>query len=61
LRDCAIGRARGDRVVFRPQQVTAVKAVVCELPIRFGLPLSRSSRLERHQSVIELTVGEASA
>jgi DDE superfamily endonuclease len=61
LRDCAIGRARVDRVVFPPEQVAAVKAVACELPIRYGLPLSRFSRTELHQLVIELAVSEASA
>ena len=61
LRDCAIGRARVDRVVFPPEQVAAVKAVACELPIRYGLPLSRFSRTELHRLVIELAVSEASA
>ena len=31
------------RGVFPPEQVAAVKAVACELPIRYGLPLSRFS------------------
>jgi hypothetical protein len=61
LRGCAIGRARVDRVVFPPEQVAAVKAVACELPIRYGLPLSRFSRIELHRLVIELAVSEASA
>ena len=34
-------RARVARVVFPPEQVAAVKAVACELPVRYGLPLSR--------------------
>ena len=61
LRDCAIDRALVDRVVFPPEQVAAVKAVACELPIRYGLPLSRFSRTELHRLVIELAVSEASA
>ena len=62
LRDCAIGRARVDRVVFPTRSRSpAVKAVACELPIRYGLPLSRFSRTELHQLVIELAVSEASA
>jgi hypothetical protein len=61
LRDCAIGRARVDRVVFPPDQVAAVKAVACELPIRYGLPLSRFSRTEPRRLVIELAVADASA
>lgn len=61
MRDCAIGRVRVVRVVFPPEQVAAVKAVACELPIRYGLPLSRFSRAELHQLVIELAVSEASA
>ena len=61
LRGCAIDRARVDRVVFPPEQVAAVKAVACELPIRYGLPLSRFSRTELHRLVIELAVSDASA
>jgi hypothetical protein len=61
LRDCAIDRALVDRGVFPPEQVAAVKAVACELPIRYGLPLSRFSRTELHRLVIELAVSEASA
>jgi DDE superfamily endonuclease len=38
-----------------------VKAVACELPIRYGLPLSRFSRAELHRLVIELAVSQASA
>jgi hypothetical protein len=38
-----------------------VQAVACELPIRYGLPLSRFSRTELHRLVIELAVSEASA
>ena len=55
-RGCAI-----DRVVFPPERVAAVKAVACELPIRYGLPLSRFSRTELHRLVIELAVTGASA
>ncbi len=56
-----IGRALVDRVVFPPEQVAAVKAVACELPIRYGLPLSRFSRTELHRLVIELALSDASA
>ena len=38
-----------------------MQAVACELPIRYGLPLSRFSRAELHRLVIELSVSEASA
>ena len=38
-----ISRGRAARGVFPPEQVAAVKAVACELPIRYGLPLSRFS------------------
>ena len=38
-----------------------MKAVACELPVRYGLPLSRFSRTELHRLVIELSVCEASA
>ena len=56
-----ISRGRAARVVFPPEQVAAVKAVACELPIRYGLPLSRFSRTELHRLVIELAVSDASA
>jgi hypothetical protein len=61
LRDCAIGRARVDRVVLPPEQIAPVKAAACEMPIRFGLPPSRFSGAELHRLVIELAVNEASA
>ena len=38
-----------------------MKAVACELPVRYGLPLSRFSRTELYRLVIELAVCEASA
>jgi DDE superfamily endonuclease len=38
-----------------------VKAVACELPVRYGLPLSRFSRTELHRLVIQLAVCDASA
>ena len=60
-KDCVIDRAPVDRVVFPPEQVAAVNAVACELAIRFGLPLSRFSRIELHRLVIELAVTGASA
>jgi hypothetical protein len=56
-----ISRGRAARVVFPPEQVAAVKAVACELPIRYGLPLSRFSRTELHRLVLELAVSDASA
>ena len=49
-------RARVARVVFPPEQVAAVKAVACELPVRYGLPLGRFSRTELYRLVIELAV-----
>lgn len=61
LRGSRTGRARVARAVFPPQQVAAVKAVACELPVRYGLPLSRFSRTELYRLVIELAVCEASA
>ena len=39
---------------FPPEQVAAVKAAACEMPIRYGLPLSRFSGAELHRLVIEL-------
>jgi hypothetical protein len=53
--------ARVARAVFPPEQVAAVKAVACELPVRYGLPLGRFSRTELYRLVIELAVTEASA
>ena len=46
---------------FPPEQVAAVKAVACELPVRYGLPLGRFSRTELYRLVIELAVTDASA
>lgn len=37
-----------------------MQAVACELPIRYGLPLSRFSRVELHRLVLELAVSDAS-
>ena len=37
------GRAAGDRRAFPPSVIVDVKALACELPKRFGLPLSRWS------------------
>ncbi len=53
--------ARVARAVSPPEQVAAVKAVACELPVRYGLPLGRFSRAELYRLVIELAVTEASA
>ena len=53
--------ARVALVVYPPEQVAAVKAVACELPIRYGLPLSRFCRTELHRLVIELAISDASA
>jgi DDE superfamily endonuclease len=61
LRVSRTSRGQAARGVFPPEQVAAVKAVACELPIRYGLPLSRFSRTELHRLVIELAVCEASA
>jgi hypothetical protein len=38
-----------------------VQAVACELPIRYGVALSRFSRTELHRLVLELAVTGASA
>jgi hypothetical protein len=61
LKDCAISRGRVGRVVFPPQQVAEVKAIACELPLSYELPLSRFSRVELHRLVVERGVTEASA
>jgi hypothetical protein len=41
--------------------VAQVKAVACELPSEFGVPISRFSRAELHRLVIERGVTDASA
>jgi hypothetical protein len=41
--------------------VAAVKALACELPATYGLPLGRFSRSELHRLVVERGVTEASA
>jgi hypothetical protein len=53
--------ARVARAVFPPQQVAEVKATACELPLAYGLPLSRFSRVELHRLVVERGVTDASA
>jgi hypothetical protein len=58
---CEISRARAARAVFPPEQVAQVKAIACELPASHGLALSRFSRAEIHQLVLERGVCEASA
>ncbi|HMH47257.1 MAG TPA: hypothetical protein VK538_06020, partial [Solirubrobacteraceae bacterium] len=55
-----IERARVVRVVFPPEEVAQVKAIACELPRQFGVPLSRFSRSEIHRFVIERAVSDAS-
>lgn len=45
-------RAAGDRRAFPPSVIVEVKALACELPKRFGLPLSRWSFSELRQEVI---------
>ena len=60
-RVCGTGHARGARVVFPPEEVAQVKAVACELPRQFGIPLSRFSRSEIHRFVVERAVSDASA
>src|SRR5215211_5284101 len=60
-RGSRIVRALADRAVFPPEEVTAVKAVACELPHSEGVPLSRFSRTELHRLVIERALTEASA
>jgi hypothetical protein len=56
-----IASAPAARVVFPPEQVAEVKALVCELPKTHGLPLSRFSRSELHRLVVERGVSDASA
>jgi hypothetical protein len=56
-----IKRGRVGRVVFPPEQVAEVKAIACELPRTYQLPLSRFSRVELHRLVIERGVTAASA
>lgn len=56
-----IGSARAARAVFPPEQIAEVKALACELPKTYGLPLGRFSRTELHRLVIERGVSEASA
>lgn len=50
---CEISRARAARAVVPPEQVAQVKAIACELPALHGLPLSRCSRAEVHELVLE--------
>src|SRR5690349_8575234 len=45
-------RAAGDRRAFPPSVIVEVKALACELPKRFGLPLARWSFSELRQEVI---------
>ena len=61
LKGSRTSRARVARAVSPPEQVAAVKAVACELPARYGLPLGRFSRTELYRLVIELAVTDASA
>jgi hypothetical protein len=56
-----ISRARVARAVFPPEQIAEVKALACELPATYGLPLGRFSRLELHRLVVERGLSEASA
>jgi hypothetical protein len=60
-RDSRTGRARVARAVFPPEQVAEVKAVACELPATFGLPLSKFTRTELHRLVVERGITDASA
>jgi len=52
---------RAGRVVSPPEQVAEVKAIACELPAQFGLPLGRFTRTELHRLVVERGVTDASA
>jgi hypothetical protein len=56
-----IASARAARAVFPPEQVAELKALACELPATYGLPLSRFSRTELHRLVVERGLSEASA
>jgi transposase len=46
---------------FPPTEIAAVEAVARELPLPYGLPLSRFARVELHRLVVELAVSDASA
>ena len=47
------GHARVDRAFFPPELVCEVKALACHLPWEYGLPLSRFSRTDLQQLVVE--------
>jgi hypothetical protein len=62
----AAGRARGSRArgppaPFSPRRGLELKALACELPATYGLPLGRFSRTELHRLVVERGLSEASA
>jgi hypothetical protein len=56
-----INRGRVGRGAFPPQEVAQVKAIACELPRAHGVALSRFSRAELHQFVVEQAISQASA
>lgn len=47
-----INQGPGDRAVFPPKVIVAVKAIACELPSRRGLPFSRFSHKDVAQEAI---------
>jgi hypothetical protein len=47
-----INQGPGDRAVFPPKVVVAVKAIACELPSQRGLPFSRFSHNDIAQEAI---------
>jgi hypothetical protein len=53
--------ARAARAASPPEQVAEVKAIACELPKKWGVPLSRFSRSELHRFAVERGVSGASA
>jgi hypothetical protein len=66
VRQAAVGGAQGQTAVGSPAafpltHVAAVKAVARELPIRYGLPLSRFSRTELHRLVLDVSEASASS
>ncbi len=60
-RDSKSSPEAGDRPAFPPGVIVEVKALACELPSRFGLPLSRFSLTDiRHEVLAQGIVAEIS-
>jgi hypothetical protein len=58
---CEMSRGWDARGVLPPEEVAQIKAIACELPAMHGVPVSRFSRSELHQLVIECGITDASA